>query len=132
MIIVSTGWLCMCDAGIDHSNVSRPEPGEWVLLLPEDPDRSAASLRKQIEAETGVRIGVVVIDSARESLAEWYGRRFDRLSGIAASGSEGSGSFREYPQITQVGLADDCCSCFVLMGRRMSPAGSFDSRKPIS
>lgn len=52
------------NAGIDRSNV-RPGEGveEWALLLPEDPDRSAAQLRQQIGAALGVEIGVIVADS---------------------------------------------------------------------
>ncbi len=113
------GFVC-ANAGIDHSNVSRPEPGEWVLLLPEDPDRSAATLRKQIEAETGVRIGVVVIDS--------HGRAWRNGTvgvSIGLSGIAGLLDLRGKPdlfgnilQITQVGLADElAAAASVLMGQ---------------
>jgi coenzyme F420-0:L-glutamate ligase/coenzyme F420-1:gamma-L-glutamate ligase len=54
------GFIC-ANAGIDHSNVQGP--GDWVLLLPEDPDASAEQLRQTLEARSGVRIGVLVIDS---------------------------------------------------------------------
>jgi coenzyme F420-0:L-glutamate ligase/coenzyme F420-1:gamma-L-glutamate ligase len=55
------------DAGIDMSN-ARPSPepagsGPWVLLLPEDPDRSAEALRASLAEASGARIGVVVSDS---------------------------------------------------------------------
>jgi coenzyme F420-0:L-glutamate ligase/coenzyme F420-1:gamma-L-glutamate ligase len=53
--------LVMANAGIDASNVA--EDGETVLLLPVDPDASAARLRTDLEARSGVRIGVLVIDS---------------------------------------------------------------------
>jgi coenzyme F420-0:L-glutamate ligase / coenzyme F420-1:gamma-L-glutamate ligase len=58
------GFVC-ANAGIDHSNVAGDGDAaeEWVLLLPEDPDRSCALLRKDIEAKTGKHIGVVIIDS---------------------------------------------------------------------
>jgi coenzyme F420-0:L-glutamate ligase/coenzyme F420-1:gamma-L-glutamate ligase len=58
------GFVC-ANAGIDHSNVAGEgcEQEEWVLLLPEDPERSAASLRERLEAESGRRLGVLVIDS---------------------------------------------------------------------
>jgi len=58
------GFIC-ANAGIDHSNVAGDGDSaeEWVLLLPEDPDRSCALLRKEIEAKTGKQIGVVIIDS---------------------------------------------------------------------
>ncbi len=58
------GFIC-ANAGIDHSNVSPGEtPGEErVLLLPENPDRSAARIREQLESACGCRVGVVIIDS---------------------------------------------------------------------
>ena len=52
----------MCaNAGVDQSNAST-DAGELVLL-PEDPDRSAARLRAGIEAARGVRPAIVVADS---------------------------------------------------------------------
>lgn len=54
------GFVC-ANAGIDHSNVSGSD--DWVLLLPEDPDRSAAGIRTSLEAASGARIGVLIIDS---------------------------------------------------------------------
>ncbi len=54
------GFVC-ANAGVDQSNASA-EPGELVLL-PEDPDGSAARLRSGIDAARGVRPAVVVADS---------------------------------------------------------------------
>ena len=58
------GFIC-ANAGIDHSNVAGEgdEKEEWVLLLPEDPDASARSLRQKLEDASGVRLGVMIIDS---------------------------------------------------------------------
>jgi coenzyme F420-0:L-glutamate ligase / coenzyme F420-1:gamma-L-glutamate ligase len=58
------GFVC-ASAGIDHSNVKGVggKPGNWVLLLPKDPDRSALEIRRRIKIATGVRIGVLIIDS---------------------------------------------------------------------
>jgi coenzyme F420-0:L-glutamate ligase / coenzyme F420-1:gamma-L-glutamate ligase len=58
------GFIC-ANAGIDHSNVAGAGTleEEYVLLLPEDPDRSAASLRRELEARSGKRLGVMIIDS---------------------------------------------------------------------
>ncbi|MBP8973394.1 MAG: coenzyme F420-0:L-glutamate ligase [Anaerolineae bacterium] len=52
----------LANAGIDHSNVGR-EGEDWVLLLPEDPDRSAAQIRQQLRDLTGVAPGIVISDS---------------------------------------------------------------------
>jgi coenzyme F420-0:L-glutamate ligase/coenzyme F420-1:gamma-L-glutamate ligase len=54
--------LTLANAGIDHSNVGR-EGEDWVLLLPEDPDRSAQRIREALSDSTGVRPGVIISDS---------------------------------------------------------------------
>ncbi len=58
------GFVC-ANAGIDHSNVAgEAKPSEeWVLLLPENPDRSAQLVRQKLEELSGVKVGVVIIDS---------------------------------------------------------------------
>lgn len=53
--------IIMANAGIDRSNVAGP--GETVLLLPEDPDASAAAMKRSLEARLGVRLGVLITDS---------------------------------------------------------------------
>lgn len=53
----------MANAGIDASNVHADQEDQRVLLLPEDPDRSAAELRKRFEAHCGGSIGVIINDS---------------------------------------------------------------------
>jgi coenzyme F420-0:L-glutamate ligase/coenzyme F420-1:gamma-L-glutamate ligase len=55
-------------AGIDHSNVGGGD--DLVLLLPEDPDASAARIREGLEAATGRRLAVVLTDT--------HGRPFRR------------------------------------------------------
>jgi len=49
-------------AGIDQSNVDHAG-GECALLLPEDPDRSAAALRSALAERTGARLGIIIADS---------------------------------------------------------------------
>jgi coenzyme F420-0:L-glutamate ligase / coenzyme F420-1:gamma-L-glutamate ligase len=53
------GFVC-ASAGVDSSNA--PEP-ETVVLLPLDPDASAARLRKRLRELTGAEVGVIVSDS---------------------------------------------------------------------
>jgi coenzyme F420-0:L-glutamate ligase/coenzyme F420-1:gamma-L-glutamate ligase len=55
--------LIMANAGIDQSNVADPAAGEFALLLPEDPDASAAGLRTRLGTLTGCEPGVVISDS---------------------------------------------------------------------
>ena len=52
----------MANAGIDRSNVA-DAAGEQVLLLPLDPDASAAALRRALGAGTGIAVGVIISDS---------------------------------------------------------------------
>lgn len=57
------GFVC-ANAGIDHSNtIPGEESGHFVLLLPEDPDRSAKQIQTGIEEHTGCKVGVLIIDS---------------------------------------------------------------------
>ena len=56
------GFVC-ANAGIDRSNVGEEKKGEWVLLLPQDPEKSARELRDGLCAASGVGIGVIINDS---------------------------------------------------------------------
>jgi coenzyme F420-0:L-glutamate ligase/coenzyme F420-1:gamma-L-glutamate ligase len=61
LVIAETrhGFVC-ASAGVDASNA--PEPGS-VVLLPEDPDASAARLRDRLAELTGADVAVIVSDS---------------------------------------------------------------------
>ena len=61
LLIVETrhGFIC-ASAGVDASNA--PEPGTLVLL-PLDPDVSAARIRDRVRELTGAVVGVIVSDS---------------------------------------------------------------------
>ena len=119
------GFVC-ANAGIDHSNVNSPipvedEPGmkaeDWVLLLPENPDHSAAQIRQKIEAATDTHIGVLIIDSHGRA---W--REGTVGTSIGISGLPGLADLRGQPdlfgfklQITQVGVADELAAAASLM-----------------
>ena len=52
------------NAGIDRSNVPQDVGGgEWVVLIPEDPDGSAARIGKEIRKKAGAKVGVLIVDS---------------------------------------------------------------------
>ncbi|HVD49041.1 MAG TPA: coenzyme F420-0:L-glutamate ligase [Gaiellaceae bacterium] len=55
----SHGFVC-ASAGVDASNAPAPET---VVLLPEDPDASAARLRERLRDLAGADVGVIVSDS---------------------------------------------------------------------
>ena len=65
------GFLC-ANSGVDVSNV---DGGDHALLLPEEPDRSAANLRRAIKRRTDLAIPVIITDSFgrpwREGLTEF-------------------------------------------------------------
>jgi coenzyme F420-0:L-glutamate ligase/coenzyme F420-1:gamma-L-glutamate ligase len=73
------GFVC-ANAGIDRSNV---EDG-WVVLLPDDPDRSARRLRDGIRARAEVEVAVIVSDT--------FGRTWRRGLTDVALGCAGIGA----------------------------------------
>lgn len=122
------GFIC-ANAGIDHSNVRGPygEADLWVLLLPENPDRSALQIRSEIQNRSGVKIGVLIIDS--------HGRAW-RLGtvgvAIGLSGMPGlvdlrgeADMFGYQLRITQVAAADELAAAASLV------MGQADERTPI-
>lgn len=60
LVITQTkhGFIC-ANAGVDRSNIE----GDRIVLLPERPDRSAATIRSRLEAVSGASIAVVVSDT---------------------------------------------------------------------
>lgn len=53
----------MANAGVDESNIEHGDHGGRVLLLPRDPDGSAAMMKRDLDAMFGVSCGVVINDS---------------------------------------------------------------------
>lgn len=115
------GFVC-ANAGIDRSNVSQEEGqgDESVLLLPENPDLSAAKIRSSLEEDCGVRLGVLVIDS--------HGRAWRNGTvgvSIGLSGLPGIVDLRGDPdlfgyrlQVTEIAAADELAAgASLLMGQ---------------
>jgi coenzyme F420-0:L-glutamate ligase / coenzyme F420-1:gamma-L-glutamate ligase len=106
----------MANAGIDRSNVVG---ANRVLLLPRDPDGSAARLRNALAAQLGTEIGVVIADS--------FGRAWRRGVINVALGASGLPALIDRRgehdrngrklQITEVAFADQLASAAgLLMG----------------
>jgi coenzyme F420-0:L-glutamate ligase/coenzyme F420-1:gamma-L-glutamate ligase len=110
----------MANAGIDQSNVAPPGDGPKALLLPRDPDASAAAIAAAIAALSGVRPAVIINDS--------FGRPWRRGTvGVAlgASGLPALVDLRGRPdlfgrslQASVVALADEAAAAAsLLMGQ---------------
>ena len=107
LVIAETrhGFVC-ASAGVDASNAKGPDT---LILLPVDPDGSAARLRDALRQRTGVEVGVVVSDS--------FGRAWRRgttdvalgVAGIAAivdlSGERDSTGYELHA--TEIAVADE-------------------------
>jgi coenzyme F420-0:L-glutamate ligase / coenzyme F420-1:gamma-L-glutamate ligase len=99
----------MANAGIDHSNIAAGEADERALLLPLDPDSSAARLRDHLTGVFGVAIAVIICDS--------FGRPWRKGTVGVAIGAAGLPAFidlRGQPDlfgrellVTETGFADE-------------------------
>jgi coenzyme F420-0:L-glutamate ligase / coenzyme F420-1:gamma-L-glutamate ligase len=116
LIVAHKLGLVLANAGIDRSNVGG-DGSEHVLLLPRDPDRSCAELRRAIAAATGVEVGVMIIDSIGRA---WRNGTIGTAIGIA--GVPGLLDLRGTPDLygraletTEVGLADELAAAASLV-----------------
>lgn len=92
-------------AGIDGSNVA---PGR-ALLLPVDPDASARGIRQALQSATGLRLGVLVSDTAGRA---WRVGQTDLTIGVAGVLAVDShvGRIDDYGndlRVTEIAVADE-------------------------
>ena len=126
IIITETkhGFVC-ANAGIDTSNVGKLS--DHVLLLPDDPDESARDIRNDINAKTGVNVGIIISDT--------FGRPFRKGQVNIAIGVAGIDPIKSYIgkrdmygkilRVTEIAIADEITSAAELvMGK--------SSRVPVS
>lgn len=113
----------LANAGIDASNVAFGH----VLLLPEDPDASAARIRGDLRARTGIDVGVLIIDSLGRP---W--RMGTVGTAIGVSGLPALLDLRGRPDMngrplesTEIGLADELAAAASLV------MGQADEGTPI-
>ncbi|MBM5812329.1 MAG: coenzyme F420-0:L-glutamate ligase [Gammaproteobacteria bacterium] len=108
----------MANAGVDQSNVAGG--GEFALLLPEDPDASAARLREAFGARAGCDLAVLITDS--------FGRPWRQGTAGVAIGCAGLPAlvdlrgepdlFGRRLRVTTVGHADEvAAAASLLMGQ---------------
>jgi coenzyme F420-0:L-glutamate ligase/coenzyme F420-1:gamma-L-glutamate ligase len=63
LIVAHRLGFVMANAGIDQSNIEQVDGEERVLLLPRDPDGSAAALKARLDLAFNANIGVIINDS---------------------------------------------------------------------
>ena len=86
VIITETHHGLVCaNAGVDASNVGG---GDLVALLPEDPDRSAESIRQAIQEKAGASVAVIISDT--------FGRPWREGHTNVAVGVAGMSPVRDY------------------------------------
>lgn len=115
----------VANAGIDQSNI--PDAAERALLLPRDPDTSAAEIRAALEQRLGVRVAVIISDS--------FGRAWRMGVCGTAIGCAGlnplidlrgkADRFGRSLRVTQVAVADEIAASATLV------MGEADEGRPI-
>jgi coenzyme F420-0:L-glutamate ligase/coenzyme F420-1:gamma-L-glutamate ligase len=118
LIVAHRLGFVMANAGVDRSNSG--EEDELVILLPLDPDGSAAALKAKIDNDCRVNVGVIINDS--------FGRAWrNGIVGVAI-GAAGVSSLRNMVgtpdlfgrkmQVTEVAVADEiAAAASMLMGQ---------------
>ncbi len=108
------GFVC-ANAGIDMSNVGKHS--DTVTLLPQDPDKSAASIRSNIRQLTGQDVPVIITDT--------FGRAWRIGQVNFAIGVSGLRPIRDYRgtrdmyrhvlRVTEIAVADELASAAELV-----------------
>jgi coenzyme F420-0:L-glutamate ligase / coenzyme F420-1:gamma-L-glutamate ligase len=110
----------MANAGVDQSNVAPVDGSQRALLLPDNPDHSAETLRRGLAALIGIDIAVVINDS--------FGRPWRRGTAGVAIGAAGLPAlidlrgqpdlFGRRLEVSVIGFADEVASAAsLLMGQ---------------
>lgn len=107
--------VILANAGIDRSNLAGSD--DAALLLPEDPDASAAALRARLQREFGTQLGVLITDSIGRA---W---RLGTLgTAIGCAGVVALNDLRGQPdlfgrqlQVSEVAVADSLAAAAVLV-----------------
>ncbi|MBT6728839.1 MAG: coenzyme F420-0:L-glutamate ligase [Deltaproteobacteria bacterium] len=117
LVVENHQGLIMANAGIDHSNVEQDPENDWVLLLPEKPDKSAASLHNELLRKTGCKIGVIINDSIGRA---WRNGTIGTAIGVAGLSSivdlRGQADlFGNQLRVSEEAIADELASAASLM-----------------
>jgi len=126
IIVLHRLGLVMANAGIDASNVE-PGAGERVLLLPVDPDASAARLRTELAARAGVAPGIIINDSVGRAWRRGIVGTAIGCAGVPTRQDlRGHGDLFGRPlMVTEVGTADELAAAASLL------QGQADEGRPV-
>ena len=108
----------MANSGIDASNIGGAEE-DRVLLLPDDPDASAARVAEAVEVQTGIRPAVVISDSFGRPWRMGTVNVAIGLAGFPAVIDQRGQADRDgrVMQVTQIAIADAvACAAGLVMG----------------
>lgn len=116
IVVHRLGFVC-ANAGIDQSNLGAGSDDSHCLLLPLDPDGSAARLRQTLQAKTGRKLAVLIIDSWGRA---WRTGTLGHAIGV--SGMPGLLDLRTNPDLfgrelrhSELGLADEVAAASSLV-----------------
>lgn len=126
LIVEDRHGLICANAGVDRSNVEKAD-GEWVTLLPIDPDASARGIRDRIEDLTGQRVAVLINDSHGRPWREGASGVVIGVAGIAPLDDQrGTHDLFGYElQSTVVAVADQIAAAASLL------QGQADEGRPV-
>jgi coenzyme F420-0:L-glutamate ligase/coenzyme F420-1:gamma-L-glutamate ligase len=107
--------VILANAGIDRSNL--PGSDDAALLLPLDPDASAAALRESLQKEFGVSLGVLVTDSiGRPWRLGTVGTAIGCAGVLALDDLRGNADlYGRRLQVSEVAVADSLAAAAVLL-----------------
>jgi coenzyme F420-0:L-glutamate ligase/coenzyme F420-1:gamma-L-glutamate ligase len=120
LIVAHRLGFIMANAGIDQSNIAHDPGNARILLLPRDPDGSAARLKQLLDAAFEANFGIVINDS--------FGRPWrNGVTGVAI-GAAGVPAlcnmigkpdlFGRTMQVTEIAIADEiAAAASLLMGQ---------------
>ena len=107
----------MANAGVDQSNVAPADGVQRALLLPVDPDGSAATIRLALATRFGIKLGCIISDS--------FGRPWRRGTAGVAIGCAGLPSlidlrgqpdlFGRTLEVSIIGFADEIAAAASLL-----------------
>jgi coenzyme F420-0:L-glutamate ligase / coenzyme F420-1:gamma-L-glutamate ligase len=127
LIVEHRRGFIMANAGVDQSNVGPADGAQRVLLLPENPDRSAEVLRQGLTALTGSDLAVVINDS--------FGRAWRQGTAGVAIGAAGLPAlidlrgrpdlFGRTLEVSVIGFADEIAAAASLV------MGQADEAAPV-